>query len=58
MTETYLLDGREATAAELINAAKQYGYTGHDDFIFFTSEAARYLRNNGCIVTDNPPERS
>ncbi len=53
------LDGSPVTMRQLIGAAKECGYSGHDNFIFLTSEAAEVLREHGhaveCKRSDQTP---
>ena len=47
----YLIDGKPASANDIFELAKVYGY---NDIIKFTSEAAQILRQNNHVVENNP----
>ena len=48
----YLLDDEPISATGLLRAARDYGWD--PGTIQQTSVAARYLRERGCVVGDNP----
>jgi len=48
---SYSLDGQKVSFTQLIDAAKDEGYSSSDGF-FRTSEAAQVLRDNGHEVSD------
>jgi hypothetical protein len=52
MMKPYRLDDEPVSFEELITAARNEGYEGSEG-MFFTSEAAAVLRQNGHQVTDN-----
>ena len=49
ITYTYMIDGKPATALELIKEAKSKGFGGND-----TNRASQYLMSKGLAVKNNP----
>ena len=52
MKPPFRIDDIPATSDEIIQRAKEYGYSGNGG-LFLTSEASQILRNNGHEVTTN-----
>ena len=57
-TKAYLLDDVPVDFMELIKAAKVLDDSFGSDGICCTSEAARILRENGCVVAESEKERT
>ena len=49
----YLLDGKPVDDTELIAAAKDNGFDGDAFGVYYTSRAARILRDKGHKVEEN-----
>ena len=49
ITYTYMIEGKPATALELIKEAKTKGFSGND-----TNRASHYLMGKGISVKNNP----
>ena len=52
--QQYMIDGEPVNSDELIKRAKILGYTGDAYGVFYTSGAAKVLRNLGLTVGNNP----
>lgn len=49
----YLIDNQEADMNDIIEKAKGYGYSGDSYGVYFTSGAAKVLREHGHTVEEN-----
>lgn len=48
----YLIDGKPADMDDIIEQAKELGYTGDAYGVYYTSGAARVLREHGHTVEE------
>ncbi len=53
MKKPYSIDGEPVTMDELIERGRALGYDGDDYGTYYTSGAAKVLRDHGHIVTQN-----